>query len=190
MMVSGAQLFSAHDRVCRAEYHRACPFRRNRDERERENVVSYLAALEARTSTSLKTVKAPRASGWQAGGGFLPWHADGVVLDAHPSMERWAGAYQKNGSLEDWIALMARRTGAGIAFGLSLRPDLPRRCCVSSASAFSSCTNWGGSRGGKTAALKAALSVWVTGTPDGELQRHYRSRSNAWQALLRPPDGH
>lgn len=128
-----------------------------------KNVVSYLAALESENIDVIETVKSAESFGWQTGGGFLPWHANDVVLDVHPSMGRWANAYAKNGSLDGWIALMAPHRiryrfrfilAAGFAAPL-LRIIRQRSFVV---------LNWGGSRGGKTAALKAALSPW--GVPE------------------------
>lgn len=124
-----------------------------------KNVVSYLAALESENIDVIETVKSAESFGWQTNGGFLPWHADGVVLDAHPSMERWAGAYQKNGSLEDWIALMApHRSRYRFRFILAAGFAAPLLRIIRQRIFF--VYNWGGSRGGKTAALKAALSAW------------------------------
>lgn len=124
-----------------------------------KNVVSYLAALESENIDVIQTVKSAESFGWQTGGGFLPWHANDVVLDVHPSMGRWANAYEKNGSLEGWITLVApHRSRYRFRFILAAGFAAPLLRIIRQRSFV--VLNWGGSRGGKTAALKAALSAW------------------------------
>ena len=82
-----------------------------------------------------------------------------MVLDIEPSMTRWATAYCKNGTLEAWVASMApHRNRPRFRFILAASFAAPLLAIIKQRIFF--VYNWGGSRGGKTAALKAALSAW------------------------------
>lgn len=74
-------------------------------------------------------------------------------------MARWASAYEKTGSLEGWITLVApHRSRYRFRFILAAGFAAPLLRIIRQRSFV--VLNWGGSRGGKTAALKAALSAW------------------------------
>ncbi len=122
-------------------------------------VVRFLAALEAENIDVIPKAESTSTFGWQPGGRFLPWHGGDVVLDIEPSLRGWAAAYRCNGTFREWRQLMEPHRGrdkfrfllaAGFAAPL-LRIVRQRNFLV---------YNWANSRGGKTAALKAALSAW------------------------------
>ena len=126
-------------------------------------VVRFLAALEAENIDIIPKAESTSTFGWQPGRRFLPWHGGGIVLDIEPSLRGWAAACHTAGTLAGWTATMQPHRGrdkfrfilaAGFAAPL-LRIVRQRNMVV---------YNWGRSRGGKTAALKAALSAW--GDPD------------------------
>lgn len=127
-------------------------------------VVRFLQALEDENIDIIDVVESTSSFGWQSGNRFLPGHDGGLVLDIDPSMSGWAAAYCMNGTLNGWIRQMSplrennrfRFIMAG-SFVAPLMRILKQRIFF--------IYNWGGSKGGKTAAIKAALSAW--GDPDG-----------------------
>ena len=126
-------------------------------------VVSFLGALEAENIDVIDKAESTRTFGWQPGKRFLPGLAKDIVLDIEPSQRVLASAYFTQGTMEEWVALMQGhrerykfRFILAAAFAAPLLKILQQRIFF--------VYNWGGSKGGKTAALKAALSVW--GEPD------------------------
>ena len=126
-------------------------------------VVRFLEALESENIDVIEKAESTSTFGWQPGGRFLPGHAEGLVLDIDQSLRGWANAYHSNGSKDEWVKLMSPhrdrdkfRFILASAFAAPLLRILSQRIFL--------VYNWGGSRGGKTAALKAALSAW--GEPD------------------------
>ena len=97
--------------------------------------------------------------GWQTRGRFLPGHGDDIILDIEPSLRGWAAAYHYSGTLEEWKALMQpHRERDKFRFILAASFTAPLLRILQQRIFF--VYNWGGSKGGKTAALKAALSAW------------------------------
>ena len=124
-----------------------------------KQVVRFLGALEQENIDALGLQESTSTFGWQSNHRFLPGHAPDMVLDIEPSMTRWATAYCKNGTLEDWVASMApHRSRPRFRFILAASFAAPLLAIIKQRIFF--VYNWGGSRGGKTAALKAALSAW------------------------------
>lgn len=122
-------------------------------------VVRFLGALEQENIDALGLSESTSTFGWQSRGRFLPGHAPDMVLDIEPSMERWATAYCKSGTLERWAATMQpNRIRPRFRFILAASFAAPLLRIIKQRIFF--VYNWGGSRGGKTAALKAALSAW------------------------------
>lgn len=122
-------------------------------------VVKFLGALEAENIDVIPKNDATSTFGWQPGRKFLPGHDEGITLDIEPSQRGMAAAYCKNGTLEQWIATMApHRTRERFRFILAASFAAPLLRIVKQRIFF--VYNWGGSKGGKTAALKAALSAW------------------------------
>lgn len=122
-------------------------------------VVRFLEALEAENIDIITRADSTSAFGWQTRGRFLPGHGDDIVLDIEPSLRGWAHAYHTNGTLEGWIGNMRpHRERDKFRFILAAAFAAPLLRILSQRIFF--VYNWGGSKGGKTAALKAALSAW------------------------------
>lgn len=128
-----------------------------------KQVVSFLAALEAENIDIIQKADSTSTFGWQTRGRFLPGHGDDIVLDIEPSLRGWAAAYHAAGTFEGWIATMQpHRSRDKFRFILAASFAAPLLKIIQQRIFF--VYNWGGSKGGKTAALKAALSVW--GNPE------------------------
>jgi putative DNA primase/helicase len=124
-----------------------------------KQVVKFLGALEAENIDLIPMNDSTSTLGWQPGRRFLPGHDKGITLDIDPSQRGMAAAYCQNGTFERWIERMrphrARnkfRFILAASFAAPLLRILKQRIFI--------VYNWGGSKGGKTAALKAALSAW------------------------------
>lgn len=122
-------------------------------------VVRFLEALEAENIDIITKADSTSTFGWQTKGRFLPGHGDDIVLDIEPSLRGWAAAYHTTGTFEGWIETMNPhrerdkfRFILAASFAAPLLRILSQRIFL--------VYNWGGSKGGKTAALKAALSAW------------------------------
>lgn len=124
-----------------------------------KQVVRFLGALEAENIDIIPKADATSTFGWQPGKRFLPGHDAGLALDIDPSQKGMAAAYCQNGTMEKWIAHMApHRQRDKFRFILAASFAAPLLRIVKQRIFF--VYNWGGSKGGKTAALKAALSAW------------------------------
>ena len=122
-------------------------------------VVKFLGALEAENIDIIPRNDAAGTFGWQPGRRFIPGHADGITLDIDPSQRGMAAAYCQNGTLERWVETMRpHRSRDKFRFILAASFAAPLLRIVKQRIFF--VYNWGGSKGGKTAALKAALSAW------------------------------
>lgn len=128
-----------------------------------KQVVRFLEALEAENIDVIEKADSTGTLGWQSKGRFLPGHGDDIILDIEPSLRGWAAAYHYNGTLEDWLATMRpHRERDKFRFIMAASFAAPLLRILQQRIFF--VYNWGGSKGGKTAALKAALSAW--GDPD------------------------
>lgn len=128
-----------------------------------KQVVRFLGALEAENIDIIPKADATSTFGWQPGRRFIPGHSEGITLDIDPSQRNMAAAYCQNGTMERWIDHMApHRVRDKFRFILAASFAAPLLRIVKQRIFF--VYNWGGSKGGKTAALKAALSAW--GDPD------------------------
>lgn len=124
-----------------------------------KQVVSFLSALESENIDIIQKSDSTSTFGWQSKGRFLPGHGDDIVLDIDPSMKSWAAAYHTTGTLKGWIDTMRpHRDRDKFRFILAASFAAPLLRIISQRIFF--VYNWGGSKGGKTAALKAALSAW------------------------------
>lgn len=122
-------------------------------------VVRFLEALEAENIDIITKADSTSTFGWQTRGRFLPGHGDDIVLDIEPSLRGWAAAYHTTGTFDGWKETMApHRERDKFRFILAASFAAPLLRILSQRIFF--VYNWGGSKGGKTAALKAALSVW------------------------------
>lgn len=122
-------------------------------------VVSFLSALEAENIDIIKRADSTGTFGWQAGNRFLPGYDNDIVLDIEPSQRSMAAAYCQNGTFQKWLEIMEpNRKRDKFRFILAASFTAPLLRIIRQRIFF--VYNWGGSKGGKTAALKAALSAW------------------------------
>lgn len=128
-----------------------------------KQVVRFLEALEAENIDVIDKADSTGTLGWQSKGRFLPGHGDDIILDIEPSLRGWAAAYHYNGTFDEWKATMKpHRERDKFRFIMAASFAAPLLRILQQRIFF--VYNWGGSKGGKTAALKAALSAW--GDPD------------------------
>lgn len=127
------------------------------------NFVKYLGDMEAENLDTLKLYKSTEQMGWITSKNFLPGLGGEVILDVDGSMQQLANAYSAEGDFEEWKTKISELKRNPIArfilaasFAAPLLSPLNHRVFV--------IHNWGDTRSGKTAALKAALSVW--GNPE------------------------
>ncbi len=124
-----------------------------------KQVVRFLGALEAENIDIIPKADATSTFGWQPGKRFIPGHDKGISLDIDPSQKGMAAAYCQSGCLEKWVEHMEpHRARDKFRFILAASFAAPLLRIVKQRIFF--VYNWGGSKGGKTAALKAALSAW------------------------------
>lgn len=122
-------------------------------------IVRFLSALEAENIDRIPKVDSTSTFGWQPGGKFIPGHGDGIVLDIDPSQKAMAAAYCKSGTMDEWVELVEPyRDNDKFRFILAASFTAPLLKIIRQRIFF--VYNWAGSKAGKTAALKAALSVW------------------------------
>ncbi|MCC5910044.1 MAG: DUF927 domain-containing protein [Clostridiaceae bacterium] len=125
-------------------------------------LVRFLEKLEAENIDIIETLESVNQLGWH-GDNFLPGREGQLVLDVEHSERRWVEAYSKKGKLQNWINMMKPlRQNTIFRFILASSFAAPLLKLLNHRIFF--VHNWGDSRGGKTAALKAALSVW--GNPE------------------------
>lgn len=124
-----------------------------------KQIVRFLGALEAENIDIIPKADATSTFGWQPGKRFIPGHDKGIILDIDPSQNGMAAAYCQNGCMERWLEHMApHRQRDKFRFILAASFAAPLLRIVKQRIFF--VYNWGGSRGGKTATMKAALSAW------------------------------
>lgn len=124
------------------------------------HLVRYLSEFESENLNNLPLVRSTSTMGWIGSKTFFPGAEGDMVLD----VEQGGGAtvakgYRESGSIEEWFLTVqpirkypiARFTLAA-SFAAPLLKIVGQRVYI--------IHNWGPSRGGKTASLKAALSVW------------------------------
>ena len=123
------------------------------------DLVRYLSDLERENLTTLPIEKASSHLGW-VGGHFIPGAQGNIVLDIEDGGSvSISHGYRQQGTLKEWIEQVKplreyplARFILAASFATPLLKILNQRVFIIHA--------WGPSRGGKTAALKAALSVW------------------------------
>lgn len=126
-------------------------------------VVSYLTDLEQMNLDAIPVTDSVSRFGWHEGNRFVPGRMDGLTLDLDATQRATAAALTTSGTLVEWVELMKpHRKRSRFRAILASSFAAPLLKIVKSRNFM--VYNWGGSRGGKTAALKAALSVW--GEPD------------------------
>lgn len=124
-----------------------------------KQMVKFLAAMENENLELMQLVKSTDHLGWIAGNKFYPGMADGIVLDIDPASAVTVNAYRESGEFEVWKSAMEHyrqhpifRFILAAGFASPMLNVLKHRVFA--------IHSWGESRGGKTAALKAALSIW------------------------------
>lgn len=125
-----------------------------------KRLVAFFQDLEAVNMDIIPKSLTTSTFGWQNDDQFLPGAADeNIVLDIDASLRARAAGFEQRGTLEEWKKLMEPfrekdkfRFILAAGFAAPLLKILKTRTFV--------VYNWGDSKGGKTAALKAALSVW------------------------------
>ena len=124
-----------------------------------KSVVAFLQALEAENMDTLEVVDSTSHCGWQSKERFVPGVSGDLVLDVSPQMQSVAAGYCKNGTFAAWAEGMRGhrerpifRAFIAASFAAPLLKPLKVRNFI--------LYNWQESSSGKTAALKAALSVW------------------------------
>lgn len=122
-------------------------------------VVKFLSALEAENIDIIKRADSTSTFGWQEGKRFTPGHDTDIVLDIDPSQRALAAAYCQNGTMKGWLDMIRpHRQRDKFRFILAGGFTAPLLRIIKQRIFF--IYNWGGSKGGKTSALKAALSAW------------------------------
>ena len=125
-----------------------------------EDMVSYLAAYEAKNSGCIPCVRSIDRIGW-VGREFYPYRVDGEMeLEADTAtVAQMIGGLTQAGSPQEWLRAAETVRGGSISramlagsFASPLLHWLKHRVFLMHV--------WHDSRGGKTATLKLALSVW------------------------------
>lgn len=123
-----------------------------------KDLVRYLQDLERENLHTLPIRRSTSTLGW-VGNNFLPGAQGDIVLDLEDGTAAIADGYRESGNLAKWVASMKSvrehpisRFMLAASFAAPLLKLVGQRVFIIHA--------WGGTRGGKTAALKAALSVW------------------------------
>lgn len=124
-----------------------------------KNIVSFLDALESENMDLIKETRCVSQLGWADTEHFLPCQSGDIEMDVENTMSSRLQAYEQRGDFEEWKRVMGQhrkrnkfRFILAAAFAPPLLKMLNQRIFF--------IYNWGGSEGGKTAALHAALSVW------------------------------
>ncbi len=126
--------------------------------------IRYMSALEGANDDVIPWGEATSTLGWHSNGRFIPGMDKGLITDFDEQMGAVVAAYHARGKLDKWIETMQEhREKNRFRFLLAAAFATPLIKLLHHRTFF--VYNWGDARGGKTAALKAALSVW--GEPDG-----------------------
>lgn len=141
-----------------------------------KHLIAFLDGLERENLSILPLKKSVSRMGW-VGNQFLPGAAEGIELDVEEQQSgtiKIVNGYKPMGALGEWVenvGAVAReypvaRFLLGASFAAPMLRVLGERTFLVHA--------YGGTRGGKTAALKAAMSVW--GNPDDIMGTFYATR--------------
>jgi uncharacterized protein (DUF927 family) len=121
-----------------------------------KDLVNYLAAVEA--TNDIPLVKTVSRLGWINDKEFIPGHSK-VIIAVEGGNAKLASAFQPSGTLDEWVALVKPLRDAPLGrlvlsagFAAPMMEPLRQRIFALHI--------WGDSRAGKSAAAKAALSVW------------------------------
>jgi len=153
MLVEGASVLHYQEIIKLANYGISIGSKNAKD------IADFLFDLLEANLDLIKLGRANSQLGWVDDKHFIPGLQGDIVLDLDPGSQQLAEAYEASGELEDWVQLIKPYRENSIfrfmlasSFAAPLLRILGHRVFV--------VHNWGDSRSGKTAALKAALSVW------------------------------
>lgn len=122
-------------------------------------VVKWLSAFEQANSDMIPTMRRITHYGWIADDQFYPGNCDDVYFDSDAA-GRSADVGDGKGSLDEWLKAMEPHRAKSPIFRFILASAFAAPLIKPFHQRIFMVYNWGGSRGGKTAALKAALSAW------------------------------
>lgn len=126
-------------------------------------LVRFLEAVHKVNESTLERRFITDCFGWQNDKSFLPGADNGIKLDIDSECRYLAEGYRAEGELNTWINYMSKlRINNSFRFMLASAAAAPLLRILNQRSFF--VYNWAASKSGKTAALKAALSIW--GQPD------------------------
>ena len=133
-------------------------------------ILSYLTDTDGNDGPTRPTVESCRHLGWvrEDVGPFMPYDGgNGVRFDPERDMETRASPFENpKGTLEEWVETIYPYRNASTAFravlAASFASVLVRVLGVQSFMVY----NWDDSQMGKTAAAKAAASVWGNPSPE------------------------
>jgi len=124
-----------------------------------KDLIRYLMDFEYENRDVLPRYEAVSHLGWVDKTRFLPGLGGDIDLDLEQGLDAMASHYREQGSLEDWVALVKPlreypmgRFILASGFASPLLTLLGQRVFLLHA--------WGNSTSGKSASMKAALSVW------------------------------
>jgi hypothetical protein len=125
--------------------------------------VKYLTQYQGVNLNSIQSARSIGRMGWLDDNLFVPFYADEIVSDI-TEFNPYASGYYSHGTEEEWVkmALKVRqefplaRLTMSASFAAPLLKLLNQRVFI--------IHNWGPTRGGKTSAIKMALSAW--GNPE------------------------
>lgn len=125
-----------------------------------KHLVRYLADVEAMNKDTLPLVRSTSHMGWVGTRQFIPGLQGEIELDVEDGgASGVAAGYHERGTLAEWVEMTkplrempVARLMMAASFAAPMLKILGQRVFI--------LHSWGPSRGGKTAALKAALSVW------------------------------
>lgn len=123
------------------------------------DVVRWLGALEQANMDAVSVVGSARELGW-CGKSFMPTNPQGLILDLPPGAEDVVAAFAPRGEVQAWLTAMNRASLRSGIFRFILAAGLAPCLLRATGGRIFFIYNWGPSRGGKTAAIKAALSAW------------------------------
>lgn len=122
-------------------------------------VVKWLSAFEQANSDMIPTMRRITHYGWITDDQFYPGNCDDVYFDSDAA-GRSADVGDGKGSLDEWLKAMEPHRAKSPIFRFILASAFAAPLIKPFHQRIFMVYNWGGSRGGKTAALKAALSAW------------------------------
>ena len=124
-----------------------------------KSVVRFLGALEATNLDEIPAIRSTRELGW-CGSAFMPTNDNGLLLDMPPGGEEVVDAFGTLGSREEWLEAMKPHRESSPVFRFLLASGVAPTLLKATGGRIVFVYNWAASRGGKTAALKAAVSAW------------------------------